>query len=132
MGNRSRAHHNPNPTPRAPTLGKKRPLRTSEVPPTQRQTTPRKKKPAFSGFYYLKTGPVFIRFLFQPNKNRGASAASYGYLACLRVHAQVHTGLSTAYLLLVLRFFLPLFFLAAAFFLLLAVAPFLFFLAPFI
>ena len=86
----------------------------------------------FSGFYYLKTGPVFIRFLFQPNKNRGASAASYGYLACLRVHAQVHTGLSTAYLLLALRFFLPLFFLAAAFFLLLAVAPFLFFLAPFI
>ena len=54
----------------------------------------------FSGFYYLKTGPVFIRFLFQPNKNRGASAASYGYLACLRVHAQVHTGLSTAYSLL--------------------------------
>ena len=52
----------------------------------------------FSGFYYLKTGPVFIRFLFQPNKNRGASAASYGYLACLRVHAQVHTGLSTAYI----------------------------------
>ena len=73
---------------------------------------PRKKKPVFSGFYYLKTGPVFIRFLFQPNKNRGASAASYGYLACLRVHAQVHTGLSTAYiayLLLVLRFFLPVF-----------------------
>ena len=66
----------------------------------------------FSGFYYLKTGPVFIRFLFQPNKNRGASAASYGYLACLRVHTQVHTGLSTAYiayLLLVLRFFLPVF-----------------------
>ena len=58
----------------------------------------RKKKPVFSGFYYLKTGPVFIRFLFQPNKNRGASAASYGYLACLRVHAQVHTGLSTAYI----------------------------------
>ena len=55
----------------------------------------RKKKPVFSGFYYLKTGPVFIRFLFQPNKNRGASAASYGYLACLRVHAHVHTGLST-------------------------------------
>ena len=66
----------------------------------------------FSGFYYLKAGPVFIRFLFQPNKNRGASTASYGYLACLRVHAQVHTGLSTAYiayLLLVLRFFLPVF-----------------------
>ena len=54
----------------------------------------RKKKSVFSGFYYLKTGPVFIRFLFQPNKNRGASAASYGYLACLRVHAQVHTGSS--------------------------------------